>query len=66
MAAYFDRVQQGKFKTVLNEMKSTEVVGQLREIADTVEGNLNGQAIAQTEFWSDTLDRWAEQLVGPG
>lgn len=66
LAAYFDRVQQGKFKTVLNEMKSTEVVGQLREIADTVEGNLNGQAIAQTEFWSDTLDRWAEQLVGPG
>ena len=66
LEAYFNRVQQGKFKTVLNEMKSEQVVGSLRGIADTVRINLNGQSIAQTEYWADALDRWAEQLVGPG
>jgi hypothetical protein len=24
-----------------------------------------GLSIAQAEFWSDTLDRWAEDLVDP-
>ena len=66
LAAYYDRVQQGKFLTVLNEMRSTEVVGKIRDVADTVKGNLSGQSLAHVEFWADTLDRWAEQLVGPG
>jgi hypothetical protein len=66
LEAYYNRVQQGKFKTVLNEMKSTEVVIKLRDVSDTLRDNLSGQSIAQTEFWADTLDRWAEQLVGPG
>ena len=25
----------------------------------------NGMSLAQTEYWSDTLDRWAEDLVDP-
>ena len=66
LEAYYNRVQQGKFKTVLDEMKTLQVASKLRGIADTVQHNLNGQSIAQTEFWADTLDRWAEQLVGPG
>ena len=28
--------------------------------------NLNGESIARAEYWADNLDRWAEQLVGPG
>ena len=66
LEAYYNRVQQGKFKTVLNEMRDEEVVHNLRRVADVVEDSLHGQAIAQAEFWSDALDRWAEQLVGPG
>lgn len=66
LEAYFNRVQEGKFKTVLNEMRNMNAVASLRDIADSVRGNLNGQSIAETEFWADNLDRWAEQLVGPG
>ncbi len=47
-------------------MRTTKVVSSLRGIAATVKLNLNGQSIAHAEFWADTLDRWAEQLVGPG
>ncbi len=64
--AYYNRVREGKFKTVLNEMRDVKVVGQLRELANDVATNLNGQSIAQAEFWADSMDRWAEQLVGPG
>ena len=66
MQAYYNRVQEGKFRGVLNEMKGSSVVSKLKNIGNAVQGNLNGQSIAQTEFWADTLDRWAEQLVGPG
>ena len=66
LEAYFNRVQQGKYKTVIDEMRDSHVVNELADLADTVRINLNGQSIAQAEFWADALDRWAEQLVGPG
>ncbi len=66
LEAYFNRVQEGKFRTVLSEMKSTQVVSNLHEIAKSLRVNQSGQSIAEAEFWADTLDRWAEQLVGPG
>ncbi|MEX0937936.1 MAG: hypothetical protein WDZ59_08735 [Pirellulales bacterium] len=66
LEAYYNRVQDGKFKAVLDEMQTTGTVTAVREIADTVEKNYGGQSIAMAEFWADTLDRWAEQLVGPG
>jgi hypothetical protein len=59
-------MQEGKFKTVLDEMRETQAVGELKEIGDTIKANLNGQSLVKAEFWADTLDRWAEQLVGPG
>ncbi len=64
--AYFNRVQDGKYKTVLNDMIATEVVSNLHDVAKSVTDNFSGQAIAEAEFWADSLDRWAEQLVGPG
>ncbi len=66
LEAYFNRVQQGKYKTVANEMRESRVVNELNDLADIVRINFNGQSIAQAEFWADALDRWAEQLVGPG
>ena len=66
LEAYFNRVQEGKFKTVLNEMKDSQVVSNLHRVAAAMRDDLHGQSLAQSEFWADTLDRWAEQLVGPG
>ena len=66
LQAYFNRVQQGKFRGVLQDMQDKQVVGKLRDMGDTLAMNLNGQSIAEAEFWADNLDRWAEQLVGPG
>jgi hypothetical protein len=53
-----------KFKTVLEEMQKVEVVGRLRQVSDDLPRE-SGLSIAQCEFWSDTLDRWAEDLVDP-
>ena len=66
LEAYFNRKQQGKFKTVLQEMEGTQVAANLKEIGTVAAGNRKGQSIVMAEFWADNLDRWAEQLVGPG
>jgi hypothetical protein len=64
MHAYFERRHFMRFKTVLDEMRQQDVVGNLRQLGDDVKKE-NGLSIAQCEFWSDTLDRWAEDLVDP-
>ncbi len=66
LEAYYNRVQEGKFRTVLNEMKDMQVVSNVHAVAKGIEGNLGGQSIAEAEYWAGELDRWAEQLVGPG
>lgn len=64
MAAYFERRRFARFKTVLDEMKSAEVIDGLRQIATEIP-NQQGLSVAQCEYWSDSLDRWAEDLVDP-
>jgi hypothetical protein len=64
MQSYFERRQFLRFKTVLDEMRKQDVIGSLRLLGDDVKKE-NGLSIAQCEFWSDTLDRWAEDLVDP-
>jgi DNA-binding transcriptional MerR regulator len=66
LEAYSNRVQDGKYKTVLAEMRDIEVVKQVCLVADRMVANEPGTSIAHSEFLADTLDRWAEQLVGPG
>jgi hypothetical protein len=66
LEAYFNRVQDGKFKLVVGDMESEQIVARIRDVADAVKQNFSGQSIAHAEYWADTLDRWAEQLVGPG
>ena len=54
-----------RFKTVLDEMRQQDIVGNLRQLGDEVKKE-NGLSIAACEYWSDTsLDRWAEDLVDP-
>jgi hypothetical protein len=65
MHSYFERRRFMRFKTVLDEMRQQDVVGCLRQLGDDVKKE-NGVSIAQCEYWSDTLDRWAEDLVEAG
>ncbi len=66
LEAYSNRVNEGKFKTVLNEMKKEDVIKQLQDVSNKIVTNESGASIAHSEYLADTLDRWAEQLVGPG
>ena len=63
MDAYFDRKQDSRYKVILDEMKKTEIVRALAREGDKVAINLSGQSLNASEFWADTLDRWAEELV---
>jgi hypothetical protein len=62
MQAYFERRRFVRFKDVLDEMKQQDVVGGLRQLGGDLGGE-PGLSIAQCEYWSDTMDRWAEDLV---
>jgi hypothetical protein len=64
MQAYFERRRLARFQSVLDEMRQQDVVGSLRQLGDDLKKEA-GLSIAQCEFWSDTLDRWAEDLVDP-
>src|SRR5690606_24132589 len=64
MEAYFERRRMVKFRSVLDEMKSEDILGGLRLLADDIPRE-QGLSIAQVEYWSDALDRWAEDIVDP-
>jgi len=64
MQAYLDRRQLPAFRTVLEEMKDLDALGSLRQLADDV-ATKAGISITQAEFWSDTFDRLADDLVPP-
>ncbi len=63
LAAYFQRKQDVRYKKILDSMRDTAIVNELKGIGDTVKVNLNGRSIVSAEFWADSLDRWAEELV---
>jgi hypothetical protein len=64
MEAYFERRRYQRFKTVLDEMKQEDAVGSLRQLGDDLPKEA-GFSLAQCEFWSDTFDRWADNLLDP-
>jgi hypothetical protein len=64
MAAYFERRRMVKFKLVLDDMRKQDILGGLRQLSDDLPRE-QGLSISQAEYWSDTLDRWAEDLVDP-
>ena len=63
LEAYFQRKQEAIFKNVLDQMKDKDVVANIQLIGEECRVNLSGRSIAASEFWADTLDRWAEELV---
>lgn len=66
LEAYSKRNKDGKFKTVLSEIKNEKISKQLQEVAKKIASNEPGSSKVQAELLADTFDRLAEQLVGPG
>lgn len=63
LEAYYQRKQDEIFRNVLDQMKSAGVVAGLKASGEETLANLNGRCVAASEYWADTLDRWAEELV---
>lgn len=64
MDAYGERRPLPALKSVLEEMRQLDVLGGIRQLTADLDDEA-GLSIAQAEFWSDTLDRWADELVPP-
>ncbi len=63
LEAYALRKQDQHFKKVLGEMKQTRVAQELTRVGEKAADNYSGNAIHGAEFWADTMDRWAEEMV---
>ncbi|MDF1862687.1 MAG: hypothetical protein P1U87_20895 [Verrucomicrobiales bacterium] len=63
LEAYYQRKQDEIFNNVLQQMKDLSVVSSVKDIGQEAKNNLNGRSISASEYWADTLDRWAEELV---
>lgn len=63
LEAYYQRKQDARFKNVLDQMKKVEIVSALAKVGTEADINLSGRTISGAEFWGDTLDRWAEEMV---
>ncbi len=64
MQSYYERRRMIQFKNVLEEMKTAEVLNALTDLGEKIPKK-QGMSIAQAEFWSDSFDRWADDLVDP-
>jgi hypothetical protein len=65
MAAYTDRRPNDNYLRVLAEMEDASISTQIRDLVRSINRNFVGRSTIEAEFWADTLDRWAEQLVDP-
>lgn len=65
MAAYADRRPNANYMRVLAEMEDASFSSQISDLIRAINRNIIGQSTIEAEYWADTLDRWAEQLVDP-
>lgn len=65
MVAYAERRPSQNYSRVMDEMQNTGVYSEIQGMATAINRNFIGQSTIEAEFWADTLDRWAEQLVDP-
>src|SRR6056297_186400 len=64
MQAYFERRRLNQFKMILEDMKEQDVIGGLRQLGTDLVAE-QATSVAQCDYWSDAMDRWAEDLVDP-
>lgn len=65
LVAYQNRDPQASRQAILDEMRELNMQVKLEEMPLRLQRNLTGDALHRTEFWADTFDRWAEELVAP-
>lgn len=65
LAAYQNDVPSNNREAVLKEMAERNALVKLSEMPERMDRNLRGDVLHRSEFWADTLDRWAEELAGP-
>lgn len=65
IVAYADRKPSPNYTRVLREMQEADVTTDLLAVAAALHANEVGRSTIDAEYWADTLDRWAEQLVDP-
>jgi len=63
LEAYFARKPDMHFKNIIGQMKETQAVKALSVLGEQAAVNLSGNSMVGAEFWADTLDRWAEEMV---
>ena len=64
LAGHLERRANAALKPFDLPIWGFDVLGALRDLSDELKSQ-SGMSIAQCEYWSDTLDRWAEDLVDP-
>lgn len=62
MAAYHARTLTLPYRSVLMQIRTENLVGGIRDLATRLHRQ-PALSIALAEYWSDTLDRWADDLV---
>jgi hypothetical protein len=65
LTAYQNDVPSNNREAVLKEMTERNVLVKLSEMPERMDRNLRGDVLHRSEFWADTMDRWAEELAGP-
>jgi len=63
LEAYYQRKKEDIYRNVLDQMKDSGIVTAVKQLGKEIEGSFTGRSITAAELWSDTLDRWAEELV---
>lgn len=62
MYAYAERTESEPMRRVLEEMRSDDVLGDLRNLANDLPEEPS-TSVGQLEYWADVTDRWAEDLL---
>lgn len=65
LTAFQSREPEDNRQAIIDEMESSRMAIKLQELPQRLEQNRVGDVIHRSDFWADTLDRWAEELVPP-
>lgn len=65
LEAYQSREPDDSRQAILDEMQALKMLVKLNEMPQRLKRNRLGDGIHRSEFWADTFDRWAEEMVPP-
>ena len=65
LEAYQSRESADAVEAILDEMNGSKMQVKLEELPLRLQKNRLGDSLHRSEFWADTFDRWAEELVPP-